>query len=351
MKGFSADVDISPGPKNHLPLSITRPSCLLPLLDHDPNSVICPRHLLLPVCIVGAGPAGLSAAAELEGQGHRTVIFEKQSAVGGKCQAVYQNGSFSPLGAFIFMPPTYRESIRLLLDTDMTSASQLLMTEVDRYIDWWNNLIWMHAHPSSALVLQYLTPGILLILLKVQRGVKIEITDFHQTLEKFAAKRISGAIHLNTAISKIDRTGEHPIVAFHSDGHDSRTQTCSAVILAFPPAVSALKSANLDLSEGEHEVFGPVGINSFYSGAVKMSTPHGMTFGAASPHPGLPPDATGDPVVCKKLHGHLDIAITSSWGPYRGTLQGRGICALKDDALAIQSRPSRPVVPSRAHHG
>lgn len=43
-----------------------------------------------PVCIVGAGPAGLSAAAELELKGYRTVTFEKQSAVGGKCQAIYE---------------------------------------------------------------------------------------------------------------------------------------------------------------------------------------------------------------------------------------------------------------------
>lgn len=46
-----------------------------------------PEH---PVCIVGAGPAGLSAAAELELKGYRTVTFEKQNAVGGKCQAVYE---------------------------------------------------------------------------------------------------------------------------------------------------------------------------------------------------------------------------------------------------------------------
>lgn len=43
-----------------------------------------------PVCVVGAGPAGLTAAAELELKGKQTVVFEKQDAVGGKCQAVYQ---------------------------------------------------------------------------------------------------------------------------------------------------------------------------------------------------------------------------------------------------------------------
>jgi cation diffusion facilitator CzcD-associated flavoprotein CzcO len=44
----------------------------------------------LPVCIIGAGPAGLTTAAELELKGRNTVIFEKRDAVGGKCQAVYQ---------------------------------------------------------------------------------------------------------------------------------------------------------------------------------------------------------------------------------------------------------------------
>ena len=43
-----------------------------------------------PVCIVGAGPAGLSAASMLESKGHETVIFEKQASVGGKCQAYYE---------------------------------------------------------------------------------------------------------------------------------------------------------------------------------------------------------------------------------------------------------------------
>jgi NADPH-dependent glutamate synthase beta subunit-like oxidoreductase len=42
-----------------------------------------------PVCIIGAGPAGLTAAQKLESKGRKVVMFEKQAAVGGKCQAVY----------------------------------------------------------------------------------------------------------------------------------------------------------------------------------------------------------------------------------------------------------------------
>lgn len=42
-----------------------------------------------PVCIIGAGPAGLTAAQKLEAKGIEAVVFEKQDAVGGKCQSYY----------------------------------------------------------------------------------------------------------------------------------------------------------------------------------------------------------------------------------------------------------------------
>jgi hypothetical protein len=75
------------------------------------------------------------------------------------------SSTFSPLGALIFTPPTYRESIKLLLKTGVTSVPfvsgekwqynassgsiwakpslppqvmQLFMQEVRRYVDWWN---------------------------------------------------------------------------------------------------------------------------------------------------------------------------------------------------------------------
>jgi cation diffusion facilitator CzcD-associated flavoprotein CzcO len=42
-----------------------------------------------PVCIIGAGPAGLTIANRLQAKGLETVIFEKNPEVGGKCQAYY----------------------------------------------------------------------------------------------------------------------------------------------------------------------------------------------------------------------------------------------------------------------
>jgi NADPH-dependent glutamate synthase beta subunit-like oxidoreductase len=47
------------------------------------------RHEPKPVCIIGAGPAGLSAAGRLEHKGIKAVIFDEQEEVGGKCMAWY----------------------------------------------------------------------------------------------------------------------------------------------------------------------------------------------------------------------------------------------------------------------
>lgn len=46
-----------------------------------------------PVCIVGAGPSGLTIAHELEAKGISTITFEKQPTVGGKCQSYYDDPS------------------------------------------------------------------------------------------------------------------------------------------------------------------------------------------------------------------------------------------------------------------
>lgn len=48
-----------------------------------------PVHERPPVCIVGAGPSGLTAASRLEAKGIRAVVFDKQASLGGKCQSYY----------------------------------------------------------------------------------------------------------------------------------------------------------------------------------------------------------------------------------------------------------------------
>ncbi|KAH8731067.1 hypothetical protein GQ44DRAFT_736186 [Phaeosphaeriaceae sp. PMI808] len=101
-------------------------SLALPLLALIPHTALAwptfRRHdHQKPVCIVGAGPAGLSAAGRLEQKGIKTVIFDKQAEVGGKCQAWYDdNGIFHPLGAAFFSNATYPETLKLVNQTNAT---------------------------------------------------------------------------------------------------------------------------------------------------------------------------------------------------------------------------------------
>ncbi|KAM0340592.1 hypothetical protein ACHAPU_010429 [Fusarium lateritium] len=68
-----------------------------------------------PVCIVGAGVSGLTAAKALEDKGYKTVIFEKRDTVGGKCQSHYEDGQYFPLGAVLFtQTPSYAETFKLV---------------------------------------------------------------------------------------------------------------------------------------------------------------------------------------------------------------------------------------------
>lgn len=121
-----------------------------------------------PVCVIGAGPAGLAAAHALESKGQDVVIFEKQAAVGGKSQVVYDNDTFHPLGALIFFNGTYVETLKIIeqttvkateqhvgppqwiydwTDGDVTAApgftaeqEALLLDEVGRYTEFWNTV-------------------------------------------------------------------------------------------------------------------------------------------------------------------------------------------------------------------
>jgi hypothetical protein len=68
-----------------------------------------------PVCIVGAGPSGLTAAKALEDKGRKVVVFEKRNDVGGKCQSYYKDDKFYPLGAVLLTStPGYADTYSLV---------------------------------------------------------------------------------------------------------------------------------------------------------------------------------------------------------------------------------------------
>ncbi|KAJ7681404.1 FAD/NAD-P-binding domain-containing protein [Mycena rosella] len=374
---------------------------------------VCPIALADPVCIVGAGPAGLTIANRLQAKGYDTVIFEKDAEVGGKCQAYYdEQGLFHPMGALLYSNQTYRETLPVIDASGVSSfafgytspewlydwrngyteevstplseltANELFKEEIERYTTFWNTefapkavigykngvegytmstLDWLLENDYPLLLLlfingmvpygygdvrqtpilymlSYFTPDILLFFAGQREGY---IIDFHKVFVRYAATSVSGPIHLNTSITKIDRSGSSPVITYYVDGPSPSlsTQTCSKLVLAFPPVLSALHAANLDLTPSEKTIFSPVGIIKYWSGAVRVATPNGLAFGGflratllalvekfLGTHflsflefvPWLP-EAAGEPVALLRLFNQSDIATTYSWGKYRSS--------------------------------
>ena len=62
-----------------------RATCMLnPRAGHETELVLLPTRTAKRVAVVGAGPAGLAAAVELAGRGHRVELFEAGDAIGGQ---------------------------------------------------------------------------------------------------------------------------------------------------------------------------------------------------------------------------------------------------------------------------
>ena len=62
-----------------------RATCMLnPRAGHETELVLLPTRAAKDVAIVGAGPAGLAAAVETAGRGHRVTLFEQSTELGGQ---------------------------------------------------------------------------------------------------------------------------------------------------------------------------------------------------------------------------------------------------------------------------
>jgi len=87
-----------------------------------------PRTLI----VVGAGPAGLAAARELERAGHRVTVLEERRTVAGKCRSAEVDGLAYDLGGHI-CTPMYERTAELVtelnVETERTSRYRVLDVE------------------------------------------------------------------------------------------------------------------------------------------------------------------------------------------------------------------------------
>ncbi|CAI6245028.1 unnamed protein product [Periconia digitata] len=369
---------------------------LLPSLLHSNPSVLAlpaAKPQKPPVCIIGAGPAGLSAAGRLEAKGIEAIVFEKQSELGGKCQSYYnEEGIFHPLGAAFFSNASHPNTLRLATESGVhfeefalagarqqflfnvsTGATepvppltvafqQLVAAEIPRYINLWNqhfapvstanykkgvpeNLTvsgseWFRANNFTALpivlvnplalygygdlravpalyILQYFTPDLLTGFLGQHA---VYYMDFHKMLAEWVKKKAcKTTINLSHEVRCIDRSEKNPVIKYtkpHGNFYKWGKQECDSLIFAFPPTIENLERTGLDLTEEEHDVFKDVGIMNYYSSAVELELPFGVSYIANSSSPEVPPPNNGQPVAVLRLSPKSNISTSWSWGPY-----------------------------------
>ncbi|KIL85369.1 hypothetical protein FAVG1_11325 [Fusarium avenaceum] len=316
-----------------------------------------------PICIVGAGVSGLTAAKALEDKGYKTIIFEKRDTVGGKCQSHYEDPSYAETfklvkssgAAFDTFDPAYaynydpKTGAAALMEPFAPATIKALQEELVRYAGLWQKEFapigvpsykngvpkqfvvpaqeWLLSNkfPIIASVinraagnygygdytqipvlyfLQFFAPDIIASFLGTIQPYK---TDFFDVFKR-VSKTIKGPIHLGTKIERINR-GRQPSIQYRGGkGRYSNTQLCSDFIMAFPPTSKALKESGLVLSAAERSLFAQVGVNGYFSSAVRMDKlGDNLTVSQALPNPLEPFKPEGQPVYLTPLHPESDI--------------------------------------------
>jgi hypothetical protein len=178
----------------------------------------------------------------------------------------------------------------------------------------------MHALTHVQLyILQYFTPDILAAFVGQHPAY---YTDFHKLFVEYAKKALCNVpIHTSAEVRCVDRSGDKPIITYTKPNTNGsyitwNKQECSSVIFAFPPSIGSLERAGVDITEQEHDALKNVTTHQYYSAAVELKLPFGVSYIANATSPVVPPPNEGQPIAVLHLSEKSNVSVSWSWGPY-----------------------------------
>ncbi|KAL3441424.1 hypothetical protein BJX65DRAFT_254918 [Aspergillus insuetus] len=327
----------------------------------------------LPVCIVGAGASGLSAAHALEALGRRTVIFEAKDTIGGNAQNYYENNQPFYLGPLLIGNSSHPETMKIVAAVDVPvtthtpesswifnwttgetwSAPETPQTpppeflgELQRYTVQWQRVYgrfagrtvtenvpdeltvstteWfeeqkyplLHATLMSSLIAWgYGDVDELPIFYTLSIFTPASLTgtrlrvDFHEVFQRWSRQLTRSEIHLGSRVEHIDRSEETITIHYFSPKNGPSEHPCSDLVLAFPPTLSSLETSGLTLSPAEEAVFSAVRTTNYFSAAVRLDTPPLSFFQIATETPYSSPEVAGQPVSVEGQYNTSDISL------------------------------------------
>jgi hypothetical protein len=160
----------------------------------------------------------------------------------------------------------------------------------------------------------------------------VSLLDFHEVFQRWSRQLARSEIRLRSRVERIgtyhtksqhasvrprqqtnrpvlDRSEEVITLHYTSPQNTPAQQTCSEVVLAFPPTLSSLATAGLSLSPAEEAVFSAVRTTNYFSAAVRLNTPPLSSFQIATETPFSSPDLTGQPIYVEGQYNTSEISL------------------------------------------
>lgn len=170
-------------------------------------------------------------------------------------------------------------------------------------------------------------------------------TDFNKAFVQWSKKALCETpIKLSHEVRCIDRSGRRPVIKYtapHKNFYKWHKQECSSLIMAFPPTIENLERTGLDLTEEENEVFKDVLVHNYFSSAVELELPYGVSYIAKAQNVTVAPPNVGEPVAVLRLSERSNISTAWSWGPNHEIVSASSARQLLQDTLSSINKDPR----------